>query len=182
MDVSRCSTVALWSVAGNYLPTVNLRITLSQQASCQTPAEQGTTLHCLWDSQVFASYLEWTRIPRRRSSLLSTCAFIPKNPSDMQVNGTVILVDHMLVSQMFTENINSVSVVYICTIRKKSSLKEFKLVSTESSYKTYSRILGIQMCFPPLHRMPKIPLGYSRSLEGISSISGFPSMEPAGLL
>jgi len=75
-------------------------------------------LHCLWDNQVFASYLEWTRIPCRRSSLLSTCVFIPKKPSDMQANWIVILVDHMLfshtfISQMVIENINSASVVYI---------------------------------------------------------------------
>lgn len=44
------------------------------------------------------------------------------------------------------------------------------LVSAESSYENSSRILGVQMYFPPLYCMPKIPPGYSRSLEVISSI------------
>lgn len=135
VDLNRCSTVALWSVTGNYLPikthTINLCITLSHRASCQTLAEQDTMLHCLWDNEVFASYLERTRILRRRSSLLSTCVFIPNKPSNTQANRTVILVDYMLfnhtfISQMFTENINSVSVIYICTIRKKIQLERIQ--------------------------------------------------------
>lgn len=53
---------------------------------------------CLEDNQMFASYLEWSTTPCRKSSLLSTCVFIAKEPSDRQANSIVVSVAHMLFS------------------------------------------------------------------------------------
>lgn len=85
----------------------NLCITLTHQASCQRPAEGDTMLHCLGDNQMFASYLEWTTIPCRKSSLLSTCVFIPKTPPDRQANWTAVSVAHVLFSHTFISHILS---------------------------------------------------------------------------
>lgn len=110
----------LWAVTAKSLATeahtTNLCITLTHQASRQRPAEGDTMLHCLGDNQMFASYLEWTTIPCRKSSLLSTCVLIPKTPPDGQANWTAVSVAHMLfshtfISQTLSENSDSVPAV-----------------------------------------------------------------------